>query len=221
MARIDDYKKAVELGKKELCDKDPGRTADHGGGTLETDPRGNPRLTLVFLGKKTVVTWPECGVSFAESEDEVPIQQQVLILHYLNRVSESKVLDEWIAYQEIPDGKFYLDAFYKRAKNPMVQAFGDKPELLLKLAAKAYAATPSDQGDASVVVQAFPKVPIVLMIWRGDDEFPPEGNILFDRSISHFLSAEDIAWLAGMIIYPLMGMAKNSESFPSKSKDVR
>jgi hypothetical protein len=59
------------------------------------------------------------------------------------------------------------------------------------------------------------------MIWRGDDEFPPEGNILFDRSISHFLSAEDIAWLAGMIIYPLMGMAKNSESFPSKSKDVR
>jgi len=51
-------------------------------------------------------------------------------------------------------------------------------------------------------------VPVALILWKGDDEFPPEGTILFDRNISHILSAEDIAWLAGMIIYPLLGMAR-------------
>jgi len=33
---------------------------------------------------------------------------------------------QWIAYQEVSDGKFYLDAFVRRAKNPMVQG---KPQV--------------------------------------------------------------------------------------------
>ncbi len=221
MARIDDYKNAVELGKQELSGQNPTQITDQSGAVLETDPKGNPFLTLDFLGKKVGMTWPDCLFFLVGSDEEVPLQEQVLILHYLNSPAESRVLGEWIAYQEVPDGKFYLDAFYKRAKNPMVQAFGEKPELLLKLATEVYNARPSDQGDVSVVVQAFPKVPVALIIWRGDDEFPPEGNILFDRSISGLLSAEDMAWLAGMIIYPLMGMARNSESFPLKSVDAR
>jgi hypothetical protein len=52
---------------------------------------------------------------------------------------------------------------------------------------------------------------VALIIWKGDEEFPPEGNILFDRNILKMLSAEDIAWLSGMIVYPLMGMAKGKE----------
>jgi len=210
MARIDDYKKAVELGKQDLSGQNPQQVTDQSGAVLETDTKGNPFLTLDFLGKRVGITWPDCVFSFVGSDDEVSLQEQVLILHYLNSPAGSRVVGEWIAYQEVPDGKFYLDAFYKRAKNPMVQAFGEKPELLLNLAAEAYGARPSDQGDVSVVVQAFPKVPVALIIWRGDDEFPPEGNILFDRSISGLLSAEDMAWLAGMIIYPLMGMARSS-----------
>ena len=167
-------------------------------------------MTLEFLKKELAVTWPELDIAFKGSQEEVPIQQQVLILHYLNGAMGSGISGEWIAYQEIPDGKFYLDAFHRRAKIPLVQAFGNKPDLLLKLAADAYEARPTDQGDVSVVIQAFPKVPVALILWRGDDEFPPEGNILFDRSISSILSVEDIAWLAGMVIYPLVGMAKGS-----------
>jgi hypothetical protein len=90
----------------------------------------------------------------------------------------------------------------------MVQVFGGEPEVLIKLATEAYGAVPSDQGDISVKIMALPRVPVALILWKGDEEFPPEGNILFDRSISHILSAEDIAWLAGMIIYPLIGMAR-------------
>ncbi len=208
MARIDDYKKAAQLGKQGLINKNPERVADQSGADLEVDSQGNACLILDFLGKRVAITWPECGFSFVGSDLEVPVQQQVLILHYLNGATGPRVRNEWIAYQEIPDGKFYLDAFHRRAKDPMVKAFGDQPELLLRLAREAYGARPSDQGDVSVVIQAFPNVPVALIMWRGDDEFPAEGNILFDRSISDILSAEDIAWLAGMIVYPLIGMAK-------------
>jgi len=183
MAKIDDYKTAVELGKKGLKDKNPKRIADQSGADFEADSEGKSALTMNFLNKKVVITWPDLAFYFRESEKELPIQQQILLLHYLNGASGAKITGKWIAYQEVPDGKFYLDAFIRRAKNPMVQ------------------------GDVSVEVQALPMVPVALILWKGDDEFSPEGTILFDRSVSGILSAEDIAWLAGMIIYPLMGMA--------------
>ena len=90
----------------------------------------------------------------------------------------------------------------------MLLSFGERPELLVKLAGEAYGATPLDQGDVSVLISPLPLVRLALIIWRGDDEFPPDGNILFDRNILKLLSAEDMAWLSGMVVYPLMGMAR-------------
>jgi len=209
MARIDDYKKAVELGKRALNGKNPKSIAERSGAVFEVDSEGGTILKLEFLNKKVIIGWPGLEFSFESSEEEVQIQQQVLLLHYLSGVTRSKIVGEWIAFQEVPDGRFYLDAFLRRAKNPMVQTFGNRPQLLPKLATSAYEAMPFDQGDFSVVVQALPFIPVALILWKGDDEFPPEGNILFDRSISDILSAEDIAWLAGMIIYPLIGMARS------------
>jgi len=208
MARIDDYKKAAELARADLTEKNPKRIANLSGASFEADANGKACIGLEFLARDITLTWPELDISFKGSGEEPSLQEQVLLLHYLKGARGVTPTDEWIAYQEVPDGKFYLDAFVRRAKNPMVQAFGNQPELLVKLATEAYGAIPMTEGDASVRVQAFPHVPVALILWRGDDEFPPEGTILFDRNISEILSAEDIAWLAGMVVYPLIGMAK-------------
>jgi hypothetical protein len=207
MARIDDYIKAVALGKEELIGKDPKQIARRSGAVLVEAKNGKDTISIDFLNRKVAISWP--GLEFSDSVDskEMPIQQQVLLLHYLNLTHDIEISEDWIAYQEVPDGKFYLDAFIRRAKNPMVQGFGNNPELLVKLATEIYGATPLEQGDVAVRIQALPLVPVVLILWKGDDEFPPEGTILFDRSVSQVLSAEDIAWLAGMIVYPLLGMA--------------
>ena len=211
MPRIDDYNKAVELGRLDLAGKDPKRVADQSGALFKTGLEGGPALTLDFLNREVIIKWPDLDLSFGESGDEVPVQEQVLLLHYLNGSVNVRQPGKWIAYQEVPDGRFYLDAFLRRAKNPMVQVFGNEPELLTKVTAQVYGASPSDQGDVSVIIQALPKVPVALILWRGDEEFPPEGTILFDESISRIFSAEDIAWLAGMIIYPIIGIAKSGQ----------
>ena len=207
MARIDDYKQALELTKKALEGKNPEQVARNSGATFEADRHGKTQLTLSFLGRDVGITWPDFAFAMETPGEALSIQQQILVLHYLNGCEGSQIEGKWIAYQEVPDGKFYLDAFLRRAKNPLVQAFGSQPDLLVELATRVYDARPFDQGDVSVLVQPLPLVPVALILWRGDDEFPPEGNILFDKSIQRILSAEDIAWLAGMIIYPLMGMA--------------
>ena len=207
MARIDDYIKASELGKKALAGEDPKKIAARSGAEYVEEPNGKMGFSIDFLNKKVLVSWPELNFSTGTDKEDLPIQEQVLLLHYLNMAENIEVLGEWIAYQEVPDGKFYLDAFIRRAKNPMLQGFGNNPELLVQLAGEVYGATPLSQGDVAVRIQALPLVPVALILWRGDDEFPPEGTILFDKSVPKALSAEDIAWLAGMIIYPLLGMA--------------
>jgi len=207
MARIDDYRKAAQLGRDALEGKKPRGIAGRSGASFQAEGEDRGTLLLPFLNRAVALSWPELEMRFKDTDEEVPLQQQVLILHYLNGAQGAEVKGEWVAYQEVPDGKFYLDAFLRRAKIPLVNAFGKQPDKLLSVAGEVYGAKPFDHGDCSVVVQAFPRVPVALILWEGDDEFPPEGNLLFDRSISKILSAEDIAWLAGMIIYPIMGMA--------------
>ncbi|MEE4264173.1 MAG: DUF3786 domain-containing protein [Desulfobacteraceae bacterium] len=45
-------------------------------------------------------------------------------------------------------------------------------------------------------------------MWEGDAEFPAEANILFDQTIGRILPPEDVAWLAGMVVYRLMALSR-------------
>jgi hypothetical protein len=208
---MDDYEQALKLASAQLKDKDLETLARLSGSIIGRDEKGRKTLILDALNQKVGIAWPEITFAAEKSEEQIPIQQQILYLHYLHGAWASKGIkaaEEWISFQEIPDGRFYMDPFQRRAKNPMVMTFGEKPDLLLKVAKELYGAVPSNQGDVSVVVRALPLVPIALILWKGDEEFPPEGNILFDRSVIGILSAEDVAWLSGMVVYPMIGRAK-------------
>ena len=211
MPRIDDYQQALDLGKTAIREKNPDLVAGFSGASIQRDDKGADFLELLFLNREIRVSWPEIEIFHKGSGEELPIQQQILILHYMLGAFSSSGAEktgEWIAFQDVPDGKFYLDAFQRRAKHPMVQTFGERPDLLLELSKEAYGGIQGSEGDLSIVIQALPLVSLLLILWKGDDEFPPEGNILFDRNIIDLISAEDIAWLCGMVVYPLMGMAK-------------
>jgi len=211
MPRIDDYNQAAALARGQLCEKNPDLVARFAGADIVRDKEGSTSFSLLFLNQALRITWPDLKVLSERTGEEIAIQQQVLVLHYLRGAWASNGAEptgEWISFQEVPDGRFYLDAFHRRAKNPLVQTFGEKPEAMVKLANQAYGAEPFDQGDVSVLIRPLPLVPVALILWKGDEEFPPEGNILFDRNIIEILSAEDIAWLSGTIVYPLIGMTK-------------
>jgi len=58
--------------------------------------------------------------------------------------------------------------------------------------AKSVGGRKADFGDASVTINALSMVPLTLVLWKGDDEFSPEGTIMFDRTITDYLPTEDI-----------------------------
>ncbi len=208
MPRIDDYKNTLTIALEEFREKDPRSLALNCGAEYLPDPTGGT-IGLPVLNRRITINWPGGKIAVPKGAKEFSLQEQGLIMHYLIQAKGAPLAQTWITFREIPSGEFYYSAFVKRAKEPLVKTFGDRPELLIELGIKMGGAKGSE-GDASLLFNVFPYIPVCLILWAGDDEFPPDGNLLFDASISQYLSAEDIAVLSGMVVYPLIGMAYKS-----------
>ena len=207
MARIDDYKMALRIAKEELSSRNPLHFCQLSD-ALFIEKKDEPTIIrLTFLNRIITISWPDL-LFYQDSNQEIPIKEKILILHYLNGSKKEEVTGEWITYQDIPSGRFYLDAFNRRVKYPLINTFGEHPDKLPLLAKELFGATTSSIGDISILIQALPKIPITLVIWKGDEEFSSDGAILFDSSIKNILSAEDVSELTSMIVYPLIAKAR-------------
>ena len=207
MTKNADYQQALDLGCQELIGKDPNLLVRYAGVRVEHQQDGQTTLFLLFLNRPVKITWPGFECTDQMSGRPLPILDKILLVHYLNGALNAggpPETHEWIAFQDLPDGRFYEPAFNKRAKAPLIAGFGANPELLREAAGRIYHADPIEIGDYGVVVRVLPLVPLALVLWAGDAEFPPNGNILFDRNSVKLFSAEDVAWLAGRVIYPLI-----------------
>lgn len=204
MARIDDYVQAKDLAAKSLARTDFPQVAERAG-YRRFDEKG---ATVSFLNRDYGIDFKNFEFTDIEDESkEVPIQEQVLILHYLNADSFPEPSGNWVSYREIPGATFYHSSFLKRAVIPLKKVFGGNIEGLVK-AAGQLDGRPVDGGDASFDFFPFPKIPMRVTVWEGDEEFDPEANIVFDETIGKMLSPEDIAWMAGMVVYRLMALSR-------------
>jgi len=99
-----------------------------------------------------------------------------------------------ISFAQLPGGRAYYNAFKRRAVHQIERVFGSNSQTLHK-AGELLDATRLDVGDYSVKIYALPLVPIHVVLWSSNTEFPSSANILFDSSVSHFLSTEQAAML--------------------------
>ena len=119
-------------------------------------------------------------ISLKDKEEKVPIKNRILILHYLTQATGAPFTNKLIAIDTSQGGKFYCPAFQKRTLEPILNCFGNQPELLLDVAQRL-GGKKATHGDVSVSFDVFPFVRIIIVLWRGDDEVPSGGNILFDQ----------------------------------------
>jgi hypothetical protein len=201
MARIDDYIHAKKIAGDILAAQPFEILAAKSGFEVS----GASALKIPFLDRVYRLEYP--SFEFKDDVDNklIPLQEQVLILHYMMG-SISPSTGKWIAYREIPGASFYFSAFVKRAIDPLKKVFGNNVAGLIKAADKLQG-NRIDTGDAGFEFKLFPKISLRLILWAGDEEFPPEANILFEDNIGSIISPEDAAWLAGMIVYRLIAIS--------------
>jgi hypothetical protein len=160
-------------------------------------------ITTKYLNQSYLISLPDIKMSLMDSEEVIPLRDKILILHYLSQAKGTPLTNKIISYKELPEGSNYFPTFSKRAIKPILDQFGEEPERLVDVATE-FGGYKVDYGDVAVTINAFPQVPITFVLWKGDEDFPPEGNILFDSTIPDYLSIEDINVLCEAIAWRLV-----------------
>ncbi len=164
---------------------------------------GPNEIVVDYLNQPYHVMIPEGKILLEGSNRETSLRDRILILHYFTGAKGTPATGKSIAFKQLSGGASYFPTFSQRSIAPLVKNFGKNPGLLIRTAAKL-GGREADYGDVSVTINAFPHVPITLVLWRGDDELAPNGNILFDANISDYVVTEDVTVLCETIIWKLV-----------------
>ena len=123
----------------------------------------------------------------------------IIILHYLARRADGlpEITGEWLTFREFSGIEGYYAAFRKRAVQPILNKYGRNPEGIYE-ALERFPGKKVSGADVSIVLEIIAGVPILISLWRADEEFAADANIFFDRSINKIFCTEDIVVLAGM-----------------------
>lgn len=201
------FELAYELACKKLASLDPEEVCRKSGAQYVD----RNKMIVHYLNRPYLITLPGVEISLKDKDEKIPIKDRILILHYLTQATGAPFTNKLIGYTQLQGGKFYCPAFQKRTLEPILKCFGNQPELLLDLAQRL-GGIKATQGDVSVYFDAFPFVRIVIVLWRGDDEVPSGGNILFDQNIKDSLSTEDVVVLTEILIWKLINLTESSSS---------
>jgi len=158
-----------------------------------------------FLNRDVTISHPAGEVLEAANGQPLGLIDRILILHYMLHAVGSPLAGKLISYKELPGGSIYIDPFTNRCIRPLAAIFG-KDLTAFRQAAVACGGTEQTYGHASFTFTALPQVPVILVLWEGDEEFPASANILFDQTAGDYLPTEDYAFLCGMVI----GMLKKA-----------
>jgi hypothetical protein len=203
LAKQENYALARRLVVESLLQSNLKERAARSGASYEQIRHGEVKVGIRYLGHELLVSFPQGTVETENGQGPIPLREEIFILHYLERASGAPLAKHWASFSEIPGGAFYHSVFLMRCKSPLVKSFGGDPRALLAVAREVQG-EPLNLGDVGVKIQALPFVPLALVLWRGEAEFPAEGSILFDTSVNEYLPLEDIVILAETIVWKLI-----------------
>lgn len=197
------YNLAYKLGREKLAKIDNIEQQCHKCGAKFQVLDSKKSIIIQYLNQSYLITFPDIEISLVDSTETVPVRDKVLILHYLNSAKGTPLTNKLITFRELPEGNIYSPTFNKRTIKPLLDYFGKAPQRLVEVSQKL-GGRKADYGDTAVTINTFSRVPITIILWRGDDEFPPQGNVVFDATISDYLPTEGITVLCEIIAWKLI-----------------
>ena len=180
------YRPAIRLAWAQLKRGEP---ADRLAGT-GARPGDGGAVVLRCFGDDYAIDAAEESIR-RENGEEPHIGLKILLLHYLNTASDLPAKNKEIGFAQIPGATGYLAPFNGRVVFPLVKMFDNFGEKTAAAFAKI-GADAKDFATQCYVVQAFPRVPITVIFWSGDEEIASGGQIVFDEGITGYLCIEDV-----------------------------
>jgi hypothetical protein len=136
---------------------------------------------------------------------------QILLLHYVRTRGNAAISGTWVSFTDLKAGLMKSKSFARDCEDPLRALFDRDPRpvehALERLGARRQEGTPA---PVAWKIFALPRVPVLLLYWPQDDEFPSKIKILFDSTADRFLDVESLTFL-------IEGLVKNIESGPDRA----
>jgi hypothetical protein len=143
-----------------------------------------------------IVSANECNIECVPGNG--PVQHEyfsVFLIHHLLKAPEAGPVNEWISEKDVPGGVTFFRGPHQIPTGKISRRFGNDTDLFSRKCDQlgGHRLTLADASSSFLIT---PRTPVAVLYWRGDDEFPPEVKILFDRSLAGYLAADAIYALA-------------------------
>jgi hypothetical protein len=125
------------------------------------------------------------------SEGDPSIDLQVIILTYLLNARGIPLADRLVAVGSLKGGKCFFQGPHSFPLDPLIAQYGSDIKGFLDRGL-FLGGVQDVYGDVSVRFPALPRVPVVMVLWKADEEFPPRLSVVFDATVDQQLPLDAI-----------------------------
>ena len=185
--------------RSRLVDQNPEELAARSGATFHTSNYEQGEFHLLHWNRKVVLNFPELKATDPESNQELSHSSHALLLYYFNTCDGTQPSGQWISFSDLPDGRFYNQAFQGYSGAEIYQAFGNDLEAFLLSSENLGGKRVYLLGDAAYEFQVLPLVNLLVVTWQGDEDFNSTYQVLFDATVPNHLPTDACAIIGGTL----------------------
>ena len=146
-------------------------------------------FSLTLLGKEYRIAHPDGTVTAADAS-EPPLPTQTFLLRYLLEGKEVSWGGGWKTFREMPWGEMYIKPYTGRVLTRAAFTFGTRLDAF-RAACTKMGAVPVPHGDAGFLFDFLGPFQMQILVWAGDEEFPPSAQVLYSDNFADGFAAED------------------------------
>jgi hypothetical protein len=129
----------------------------------------------------------------------------LFLIYYLLKSKKIKTAGEWVSEKDLPGGPTFFRGPHEIPTHLISKQFGNDVDAFCTKSLALHG-TALDMGDAAYRFDILPGIPVAVLYWVGDDEFPPEAKVLYDKGLSGKLPL-DIVFSLAVSVCARMGEA--------------
>ena len=150
----------------------------------------NGEFTLTLLGREFAIAHPDYAIRALDGGNLPPLQVQTFLLRYLLESKDVSWGGQWKTFREMPWGEMYIKPYTGRVLTRAAFTFGTRVATF-KAAAEKMGAEAVNHGDAGYRFDLIGDYQMQILVWEGDEEFPPNAQILYSDNFADGFAAED------------------------------
>jgi Domain of unknown function (DUF3786) len=151
---------------------------------------------LPFLNRTLVVDPAEHLVRVQGLPGGEPEFQLCLtVLLFLLKVNTAQLPSRLVSPKEYRGGMTFFQGPHALPTARLEERFGTDRDLFLKIG-RSLGGEEVGQGDAAILLPTYPKLSLEVILWLGDEEFPPQVSLTALAALERFWALDAIwAWL--------------------------